>query len=235
MRLDVATNNTAITADDSHWLEFLDPDTTVMHSPVVQDQFDRFYWASPSTVPRYNTYDRIIANEHDWILGVPASGCPVGVQVSGGGDTMQIGNVTVREEDAGQVDYRTGNAIFLTPVVLSGSMLTQSVSFISGTTDSSLTYEAVVYSDLNGTPHPQFVTTGGPRAASFVGPTGVGAMATGMASRTPSAKLNLNCQPSGQVLGGRFFPDRSCEMPNNCSQPHSNRCASVASMSPAGP
>ena len=33
--------------------------------------------------------------------------------------------------------------------------------------------------DLNGTPHPQFVTTGGPRAASFVGPAGVGAMATG--------------------------------------------------------
>jgi len=33
--------------------------------------------------------------------------------------------------------------------------------------------------DLNGTPHPQFVTTGGPRAASFVGPAAVGAMATG--------------------------------------------------------
>jgi endo-1,4-beta-D-glucanase Y len=33
--------------------------------------------------------------------------------------------------------------------------------------------------DLNGTAHPQFVTTGGPRAASFVGPAGVGAMATG--------------------------------------------------------
>jgi endoglucanase len=35
--------------------------------------------------------------------------------------------------------------------------------------------------DLNGTPHPQFVTAGGPRAASFVGPAGVGAMATGTA------------------------------------------------------
>jgi len=33
--------------------------------------------------------------------------------------------------------------------------------------------------DLNGTPHAQFVTTGGPRAASFVGGAGVGAMATG--------------------------------------------------------
>jgi hypothetical protein len=155
------TNNTSITADDSKWLEFLDPDTTVMHSPVVQDQFDRFYWASPSTVPRYNTYDRIVADQHDWILGVPASGCPPGVTVSGGGDTMQIGNVTVREADIGTKDYQYGNSIFLTPVVLSGSMLTQSVSFVSGTTDSTVTYQAVVYSDLNGSPH-ELLGTGAP-------------------------------------------------------------------------
>ena len=41
------TNNTVILASDSKWLEFLDPDTSVMRSPVVQDQYDRFYWASP--------------------------------------------------------------------------------------------------------------------------------------------------------------------------------------------
>ncbi len=33
--------------------------------------------------------------------------------------------------------------------------------------------------DLNGNPHPGAVTAGGPRAASFVGGAGVGAMATG--------------------------------------------------------
>jgi hypothetical protein len=147
------TNDTAILAADSHWLEFLDPDTTVMHSPVVQDQFDRFYWASPSTVPRYNIYDRIVADQHDWILGVPASGCTPGVTVSGGGDTMQIGNVTQRQEDLNASSYQYGNSIFLTPVVLSGSMLTASVSFISRTTDPSLTYHAVCYSDLSGSPH----------------------------------------------------------------------------------
>ena len=38
--------------------------------------------------------------------------------------------------------------------------------------------------DLNGTPRPQFVTAGGPRAASFVGPAGVGAMATGATHAT---------------------------------------------------
>jgi hypothetical protein len=38
--------------------------------------------------------------------------------------------------------------------------------------------------DLNGNPHAQFVTTGGPRAASFVGTAGVGAMATGATGAT---------------------------------------------------
>src|SRR5580765_5042104 len=58
------TNNTNILAVDSFWMEFLHPDTTVMHSPVVQDEWNRFYWASASDVPRYNTYDRIFAGQH---------------------------------------------------------------------------------------------------------------------------------------------------------------------------
>ena len=72
-------------------MEFLDPDTTVMHSPVVQDEFQRYYWASPSVLPHYNTYTRIMEDQHDWILGVPQSGCPPGVAVTGGGDTVQVG------------------------------------------------------------------------------------------------------------------------------------------------
>ena len=35
------TNNTAITAPDSFWMEFTDADTSVMRTPVVQDQFQR--------------------------------------------------------------------------------------------------------------------------------------------------------------------------------------------------
>src|SRR3954470_22925817 len=64
------TSNTTITAADSFWMEFPDPDTTVMHSPVVQDEWQRYYWASSSDLPMYNTYDRIIAGEHPWVLGV---------------------------------------------------------------------------------------------------------------------------------------------------------------------
>jgi hypothetical protein len=153
------TNNTTITAADSYWLEFPDPDTSVMHSPVVQDEFDRFYWASASDLPKYNTYDRIVAGEHGWVLGVPASGCAPGVTVDGGGDTMQVGNPTQRPEDAGTTDYRPGNGIFLTPVVPTGSMLVESISFVPASSDTGISYQAVVYTDLNGSPY-QLIGTG---------------------------------------------------------------------------
>jgi hypothetical protein len=147
------TNNTAITADDSKWMEFLDPDTTVMHSPVVQDQFDRFYWASPSTVPRYNTYDRIMNDEHDWILGVPASGCPPGVTVAGGGDTIQVGFPNVDPQTSIGNQYVPGNHITLVPIIPQGSMLIQSLSFNPSGYASPLYFTGVVYSDLNGKPY----------------------------------------------------------------------------------
>jgi hypothetical protein len=81
------------------------------------------------------------------------------VTVEGGGDTMQVGNATQRPEDAGAVDYRPGNSIFLTPIVPSGSMLTESVSFVPASDDPAINYKAVVYTDLNGAPY-QLIGTG---------------------------------------------------------------------------
>jgi len=156
---DKTSNNTAITAPDSHWLEFLDPDTTVMHTPIVDDQYDRFYFASPSQEPRYNTYDRIVAGDHDWVLGVPASGCPPGVTVTGGGDTTAIGYQFVDAVNGGGATYQNGNGIFLVPIVPSGAMMIQSISFMPGTTDAAMHYQAVVYSDNNGAPY-QLLGTG---------------------------------------------------------------------------
>jgi hypothetical protein len=146
------SNDTAITAADSKWMEFLDPDTTVMHSPVVQDQFDRFYWASPSTVPRYNTYDRIWNDQHDWILGVPQSGCPPGVQVTGGGDTIQVGFPNVDPATASGWQYVPSHHITFVPIVPGGSMLIQSISFYPSNAPGTLNFMGVVYSDLNGKP-----------------------------------------------------------------------------------
>jgi hypothetical protein len=147
------TNDTSIVADDSFWLEFDDPDTRVIHSPVVSDSFHRYYWSSPSVPPKYNTYDRILNGDPAWLLGVPASGCAPGVVVSGGGDTSQLGNVNVLPAAAGLTDYRPGNDIFLTPIVPTGTMLIQDVSFVPASSDGTLNFQAVVYSDLNGSPY----------------------------------------------------------------------------------
>jgi hypothetical protein len=147
-----STHETAITAVDSKWMEFLDPDTTVMHSPVVQDQFQRYYWAATSILPRYNTYDRIMNDEHDWVLGVPQSGCPPGVAVSGGGDTIQVGFPNVDPATSSGYQYVPGHHITLVPFVPTGSMLIQSISF-NPTLVGQTYFKGVVYSDLNGKPY----------------------------------------------------------------------------------
>jgi hypothetical protein len=145
-------NDTSITAPDSFWMEFSDPDTTVLHSPVADDQFERYYFAAPNHPPKYNTRQRIIDGDPAWLLGIPGSGCTPGVEVTGGGDTSQLGNVSVLPP-AGPSDHRPGNSIFLTPIMADGSMLVQSVSFVPASTDGLLSFQAVVYTDLNGSPN----------------------------------------------------------------------------------
>ena len=83
----------------------------------MEDEWQRYYWASPADLPNYNTYDRIIAGRHPWVLGVPASGCTPGVTVDGGGDAMQVGYPDGRAWRCGISDYRPGNSIFLMPIV----------------------------------------------------------------------------------------------------------------------
>lgn len=149
---DMQSNDTRILAPDSHWMEFDDPDTTVVHSPVVDDQYNRYYFASPSQVPRYNTYPRIVNGDHSWLLGVPASGCAPGVVVDGGGDTSELGYPQILPGGGGQ-DFRPGNSIFLVPITPTGSLLIQDVKFVPATTNGSLRYQAVVYSDSGGVPY----------------------------------------------------------------------------------
>ena len=97
------SNNTSITAADSFWLELPDADSTVVRSPIVNDTFQRYYVASPSDVPKYNTYDRIIGGQPFWLLGVPGSGCSPGVTISGGGSTIQYGFPTTLPDGGGAV------------------------------------------------------------------------------------------------------------------------------------
>ena len=72
---------------DATWMEFAHPDTDVLRTQVVNDTFDRYYWASPLDVPRYMTQVQIKAAAPAlagaYILGVPAPGA-ISVAVSGG-------------------------------------------------------------------------------------------------------------------------------------------------------
>lgn len=68
---------------DSTWVEFQHPDTSFISAPVSGDAFKRFYWASPTTVPMYNTLARIQNGDPPYILGLP-TGPDISVATAGG-------------------------------------------------------------------------------------------------------------------------------------------------------
>jgi hypothetical protein len=162
----------------STWLEFLDPDTDVMRSPVVDDKFDRYYFASPSLPPQYNTRARIQAGQPAWLLGVPAPGCAPGVTVSGGGNTVTLGFPASVSANSGSPG---SNIMYLVPVTPQGAMILNDVTIMPTSTPGSGSMQAVVYSDLNGTPHELLnvgepatgITAGAQIASAFVNPTGL--------------------------------------------------------------
>lgn len=84
------TADTTITGN-SKWLEFLDQDTNVVRTPVVDDTFQRYYFASPSLPPQYNTYDRIANGQAPFYLGVPAPPIAPTLSIVGGGNPTQMG------------------------------------------------------------------------------------------------------------------------------------------------
>lgn len=52
------------------WLTFDTRDVDIVRSPIVNDSFDRYYWAGDGA-PKMNTYDRIFAGSDEFLLGVP--------------------------------------------------------------------------------------------------------------------------------------------------------------------
>lgn len=86
----------SIHLDDSVWMEFPHADTDVLRTQVVDDTFDRFYWVSPNTVPRYApllTIKAQVPSVTGYILGVPA---PVGTLagVASGGASATLKSVS---------------------------------------------------------------------------------------------------------------------------------------------
>lgn len=75
--------------NSSLWMEFDDPDTNVLKSPVANDQFERFYFVSPTQQPSYNTKARIANGDPAFVLGIPAPPNAPGVVASGGSGSQE--------------------------------------------------------------------------------------------------------------------------------------------------
>lgn len=70
---------------DSYWLEFENPDTSVVRYPVVgSDDDGRYYWADGLNPPGYTTGTRVVAGDPALKLGIPRPSVAPGVSPSGG-------------------------------------------------------------------------------------------------------------------------------------------------------
>lgn len=138
------TFTNSITAPSS-WLEFTDPDTNVVKSQVVDDEFQRFYFASPSILPGYNTANRITSGLPSWRLGINPPVVPPTVAVSGGGNSNSL-PATSLSSNGGVVNV-LGNTVYLVPIIPPGAMELQDIEFMPLSTDPNAQFVAVVYAD----------------------------------------------------------------------------------------
>jgi hypothetical protein len=61
---------------DSVWVQFTDIDTDIVKGQLVEDQYERYYFCSPTTGPMFNTYARLRDGLAMYKLGVPAPFAP---------------------------------------------------------------------------------------------------------------------------------------------------------------
>lgn len=64
----------SVTGGSDAWLYFQTQNVDIVRSPVLNDSFNRYYWASDTGVPQYNTLARIVAGNTGgnapWNLGI---------------------------------------------------------------------------------------------------------------------------------------------------------------------
>lgn len=160
------------------WMEFQDRFTDVVRSPVVDDSFGRYYWASPSEPPQYNTLDRINNGDSPWLLGVPAPGCAPTISVEGGGDDGVIGFTT---STSLSTPVPGSNIIYLIPVMPTGAVVLNDIRFVTQSNSGTAQFQGVLYDDLEGSPNNLLNTgeiitgcaTGGTVISGFTNPSGL--------------------------------------------------------------
>lgn len=93
----VGSSNDPLDLFDGEWLEFENSNTDFIKAPVSGDVYNRYYWASSSQAPAYNTYDRIVAGEPPFLLGIPQPS-PVSVVASGGSSSTLVSRAYLTTE-----------------------------------------------------------------------------------------------------------------------------------------
>lgn len=97
-----------------HWLAFDSKEVDVVRSPIVNDRFDRYYWAGDGR-PKYNPLNRILHGLDPYYLGVPAPLTAPTVTPPAGTDetrTYLVTFVSAYGEESGPSPYKvaTGNS-----------------------------------------------------------------------------------------------------------------------------
>jgi hypothetical protein len=84
----------SVTGTVDVWLAFESPNTDIIRSPVLNDEFNRYYWASDDGPPMYNTLARIVAGNTGanapWLLGVPQPAASPTITQTGGSGATEI-------------------------------------------------------------------------------------------------------------------------------------------------
>jgi hypothetical protein len=88
----------ANTLANSFWMQFADIDTDVVRGPLVNDSYERFYWASPSTGLKFAPKSNIIASGTTYVSGVTAPATAPAVTVIGGTGEIVDGENVAPEE-----------------------------------------------------------------------------------------------------------------------------------------
>jgi endo-1,4-beta-D-glucanase Y len=130
---------------------------------------------------------------------VPAWSTPAGVPMAPPGTGMP----TYHQLDSCRTPFRIGVDYCWNAEPRALTYLQKITGFYSGVGAASI----VDGYDLNGNPHPTNVTTGGPRAASFNGAAGVGAMATGATGATLRDQAYAGVATLTELAGSTYYQE----------------------------
>lgn len=149
--------------EDSWWLEFTDPNTDVLHSPVSEDTFDRYYWTSVVLGPHYNTLARIANGDPAYVLGVPNPTVAPTITVGPSGEPFVLG--ASHYEWIGYPATLIYGATAGARVDNTGFATAQAISFVSSGTENITETRSYVYTWVTtygeeGPPSPATVVTG---------------------------------------------------------------------------